>query len=403
MGRYYPPDASNPPRFNTNSHPLGSRASKISSGILTVRFELPFSVWCNHCTPSTITGQGVRFNAEKKKVGAYYSTPIWSFRMKHSVCSGEWEIRTDPKNAAYVCYEGCRRREDGSEVAGGLDGGFEGGEGDMRFLSEEERKKRREDAFAGFEGKQEDKAQEDGNKKRLQELYAGAEKWRNPYDENAKLRRDFRGKRKVWQKEERETESVKEKYSLGMEIMGETEADRAKAGMVEFGAGTVRAGDEAIEDVIRRPLFDANPGKELAVSAPKEEPSSQRPTKKLKAELKAEKSRTALQQRLIGNSRAAIDPFLATSFSSSSSPFSTKGAIFTKPNLGILKRKRETTSIPSVSSGNSPEAIEKHYYAPSPSYADKPTTHIQTGAEFSSKNRTVGPILSKALVDYDSD
>lgn len=45
-------------------------------------------------------GMGVRYNAEKKKIGSYYSTPIFSFRCKCHLCSGWFEIQTDPK----VCY-----------------------------------------------------------------------------------------------------------------------------------------------------------------------------------------------------------------------------------------------------------------------------------------------------------
>lgn len=40
---------------------------------------------------------GVRYNAEKKKIGAYYSTPIFSFRCKCHLCDGWFEIQTDPK------------------------------------------------------------------------------------------------------------------------------------------------------------------------------------------------------------------------------------------------------------------------------------------------------------------
>ena len=49
-------------------------------------------------------GMGVRYNAEKKKIGAYYSTPIFSFRCKCHLCDGWFEIQTDPK----VCYTGVR-------------------------------------------------------------------------------------------------------------------------------------------------------------------------------------------------------------------------------------------------------------------------------------------------------
>lgn len=53
--------------------------------------------------------QGVRFNAEKKQVGQYHSTRIWSFRMRTPCCQHTIEIHTDPKNAEYVIVSGARR------------------------------------------------------------------------------------------------------------------------------------------------------------------------------------------------------------------------------------------------------------------------------------------------------
>lgn len=47
--------------------------------------------------PQAHIGAGVRYNAQKKKVGNYYSTPIYGFRCKCHLCSGWFEIRTDPK------------------------------------------------------------------------------------------------------------------------------------------------------------------------------------------------------------------------------------------------------------------------------------------------------------------
>ena len=319
MGRYYPPDASNPPQFNT-SHPLGARANKISRGILTVRFELPFAVWCDHCKPAAIVGQGVRFNAEKKKVGNYHTTPIWSFRMKHSACGGWWEIRTDPQAAEYVVVEGARRRDYGPGEKGAE------ADGDLKFLTEAEREKRRTDAFANLEGKLEDRGTDNQNKKRVEELYERAEVWRDPYDVNARLRRDFRAQRKVWQKEEKHKESMQDKFSLGLDIADETDADRARARMVDFGASSA---DE--NDAHRKPLFAAPESERqvAVVPAPK--------TKKLKAELTAEQSRKSLQQSLVVNTRATLDPFLAKDSGAGS-----------RLQLGILKRKRDDQAEDSV-------------------------------------------------------
>lgn len=352
MGRYYPPDASNPPTFN-KSHPLGARANKVSQGILTVRFELPFAVWCNHCKPEAIIGQGVRFNAEKKKVGNYYSTPIWSFRMKHSACGGWWEIRTDPKATEYVVVEGARRREYGPEE--------KGGEGEERFLTEEERQKRREDAFASLEGKLEDKGNEKKIKERVEELYDKSEVWRNPYKVNAQLRKDFRIKRKVWEKEERQKEGMQNKFSLGIDIVDETDSDRVRAGLIDFALAEPKGKLE--NDVIWKPLFSTS-----ETGTAKE--STHKP-KKLKSEIMAENSRRDLQQKLVRNTRASIDPFLAKDSNATS-----------RPNFGILKRKRDSQMD---------------------SQSTIPTSNDTCNVEKALDHGIKRPTPSTALVDYDSD
>ncbi|KFY09562.1 hypothetical protein V492_05445, partial [Pseudogymnoascus sp. VKM F-4246] len=139
MGRYVPPDQEGVLSGNAlqKKHPLGSRASKSHLGILTVRFEMPFPIWCTTCPKPTVIGQGVRFNAQKRKVGMYHSTPIWAFGLKHVACGGEIEIRTDPRNTAYVVAAGARKRDTGDDVVR---------EGDVVVLSEREREERRENA-----------------------------------------------------------------------------------------------------------------------------------------------------------------------------------------------------------------------------------------------------------------
>ncbi|MCO5555130.1 hypothetical protein L7F22_008671 [Adiantum nelumboides] len=132
MGRYRPPDAD--PRaqsFNslTGTNPYGKRGRKLDAGILVVRFELPFNIWCGHC--QTHIGQGVRFNAEKTKVGNYFTTPIFRFRCKTTCCQHHFEIETDPKHARYVVVSGAKAQaQPGDEGSGG--GG--GGDGDDGLL-----------------------------------------------------------------------------------------------------------------------------------------------------------------------------------------------------------------------------------------------------------------------------
>jgi hypothetical protein len=67
--------------------------SKIN--FLSNRFEMPYNIWCNTC--GNHIGMGVRYNAEKTKIGNYFTTPIYQFRMKCHLCDGHFEIKTDPK------------------------------------------------------------------------------------------------------------------------------------------------------------------------------------------------------------------------------------------------------------------------------------------------------------------
>ena len=112
FNKYYPPDYDGKSNINkmAGTHALGRRAHKLNQGILIVRFELPFNIWCSSC--NNHIGQGVRFNAEKKRIGNYYSTPIWSFRMKCHLCSAWFEIKTDPENTKYVIVDGAKKQSD---------------------------------------------------------------------------------------------------------------------------------------------------------------------------------------------------------------------------------------------------------------------------------------------------
>ncbi|XP_043280008.1 coiled-coil domain-containing protein 130 homolog [Venturia canescens] len=109
---YYPPDYD--PRVGglnkfMGTHALRERARKLHMGILIIRFEMPYNIWCEGC--GNHIGMGVRYNAEKTKIGMYYSTPLYQFRMKCHLCDNHFEIKTDPANLDYVIVSGARRQE----------------------------------------------------------------------------------------------------------------------------------------------------------------------------------------------------------------------------------------------------------------------------------------------------
>lgn len=298
-------------------HALGNRARKSGQGILTVRFEMPFAIWCTTCPKPTIIGQGVRFNAEKKRVGNYFSTPIFSFRMKHTACGGWIEIRTDPKNTAYVVTEGAKKRDTGEDKVL---------EGEIDIRTEEERERMRNDAFAALEGRVEDKRQALTDKTRVEELFRLQDQnWDDPYAANRKLRRTFRVERKQREKEAASTEDLKDRMSLGIELLAETKEDKQRASVVEFGTIT---GDRAIAKAAAKPLFDTE--------SPKVSSHGQhrvKKSRKTKALEEAAERRAALRQELSGNTRAALDPFLQGE----------KAWVSPNGHAGILgvKRKRE--------------------------------------------------------------
>jgi coiled-coil domain-containing protein 130 len=303
MGRYVPPEYEGTVSGNAllGKKALGNRANKSSQGILTVRFEMPFPIWCTNCPKPTIIGQGVRFNAEKKKVGNYYTTPIFSFRMKHTACGGWIEIRTDPKNTAYVVHEGARKRDTGEDKAL---------EGDVKILTEEEREERRNNAFSSLEGKVEDRQRLEMAKERLDELQALQEQqWEDPYERNQRLRKAFREGRKRREHEASVASALQDKMSLGIDLLPENEDDARRAAFVDFGAVDPA---QAMAKAISKPLFTNTDMLTKPISDPKNKTKSTSKSKsrKLKAIEESEKRKADLAAEIRGNTRAKMDPFL---------------------------------------------------------------------------------------------
>ncbi|RYP77581.1 hypothetical protein DL769_003354 [Monosporascus sp. CRB-8-3] len=346
MGRYVPPDVEGTTTGNRlhGKHALGARASKLASqGVLTVRFEMPFAVWCGHCARPTVIGQGVRFNAEKRRVGQYHSTPVFAFRMRHADCGGAIEIRTDPRNTTYVVAEGGRRRDAG-------DG--ERGDGDLvpaaaPILTDAERDRLRGDAFARLERTIEDRRQLERARERIGELEeASARAWEDPYERNRRLRASFRVGRHAREGEARAAEDLRDRMSLGIDLVPASEEDARRAALVDFGPAAA-AEDRGDGDLLgggkalSRPLF-GNPS--IAPQQQKEQqqkkPGSDGKNKKkrLKSEIAASQMRENLVSEIVGNTRAAQDPFLSQNRNE-------EGAKTASRILGI-KRKRQEPEEP---------------------------------------------------------
>lgn len=284
FNRYIPPEHEG----TTSANRLAKRrppGALRKDGTQTVRFEMPYAVWCKTCKPDIIIGQGVRFNAEKKKVGYYYSTPIWQFRIKHAACGGTIEIRTDPKHTAYIVTEGGKARDYGDPDR------IREGEGGVPILTAEEREKRRGDAFAQLEGKAEEKEQVKDNTKRIEELHdARARDWEHPGAANKRLRDTFRRERKVLKRKADEDEALQERLGTSIALLPETEGDRQRAQLVDFGPSVH---DPGMDDAASKPLFKPS----IAVKSR----MGRKPAK--------ENPKDELRRRLVGATRAATNPF----------------------------------------------------------------------------------------------
>jgi len=183
--KYYPPDW-DPSKGSINKfvgqHPLRERARKLDQGILIVRFELPYNVWCLGCEAHV--GTGVRFNAEKKKIGNYYSTPILSFRMKCHLCSHWWEIHTDPKNTRYVIVSGAKEKNEEWDPEEN---------GTLKLLDDKEREKIQSNPLSKLEHTRGDERRANADVPHLEKLQNRSEMlWGDVYAKSKLMRKKFR-------------------------------------------------------------------------------------------------------------------------------------------------------------------------------------------------------------------
>lgn len=295
MGRYIPPASEDRALasgqvggFNSQKgHPLGSRFSKAKEGLITVRFEMPFDVWCEHCKPEFLIKQGVRFNAEKKKAGKYLSTPIWEFTFRHPPCSGLVSVKTDPENTRYVVSSGGRKKAGAPTTALDKDYG--------QILTEEERERRRNDAFAHLEGQNEDKVQEKSDGAILRKLYrAQMQNWDDPYTANQKLRREFRVGRKQREAAAEDKAAISERFSISIDLLDHTQEDASRAALIEYGIQ-----QETSESVLAKPMFEDQP---LAGSR-------QQPEGATAAARKQQKATKDFQSGVLTRTKAKMNPF----------------------------------------------------------------------------------------------
>ncbi|OTB03588.1 hypothetical protein M426DRAFT_12309 [Hypoxylon sp. CI-4A] len=371
MGRYVPPDVEGTTTGNKlhKKRPPGFSSNGAQQ---TIRFEMPFAIWCSHCAKPTIIGQGVRFNATKHKVGSHHSTPVFAFRMRHAECGGAIEIRTDPANTTYVVVAGARKRDTG--------GG--GGEDDSSepslvapILTDKERERLRTNAFAKLEKTIADRKMLEDAKERIDELEMdSARRWEDPYEQNRRLRAAFRVGRRERESDAKTTENLRDRMSLGIELVAASEDDARRAALVDFGPSSTAEEEGLVgEKALAKPLFATVSGSGNGADAKDEKKKGKTKSKRLKSEVAAAQMRDNLVSEIVGNTRVAQDPFLSLDRGAGEA---TKGP----PRIPGLKRKRVDVEV------------EEH--------AD-PNVQKEDGSGV--ENQGKGTASLAALVEYDSD
>lgn len=220
------------------SHPLGKRAKDLATtGVLVVRFEMPFNVWCTHC--ETHIGRGVRFNAKKKKCDMYFTTILYEFALTCAHCQGEMVMRTDPEHRGYKLVSGVRKKVEGADVVSAYDTTISG-DGDTTVIrrADDIGTERLNDPHVGvmlqtdpffrLEHENEDKRVANQRVKGLEALLELKDaRDKDNYASNASLRSAFRSQKK--QIKRREDEGAKRGLSIPLLDVHEDDVVAAKA------------------------------------------------------------------------------------------------------------------------------------------------------------------------------
>lgn len=191
-------------------------------------FELPFNIWCLGCERHL--ARGVRFNAEKKEIGKYYSTSIYSFRMKCPSCSNWIEIQTDPKNAEYQVTEGAKKKNEEYSAE-------EAGIGGTR-LTEEESEKLETNPFFRLEHEARDLRRAQELLPRLQSIQKAKDSaYKDDWTMSKQTRKVFREQKKKLEEEIKVEEAFKKRSGgLDIKLVPEDPEDRLKAKEIDFSA-----------------------------------------------------------------------------------------------------------------------------------------------------------------------
>nr|CAI5828400.1 unnamed protein product [Callosobruchus analis] len=249
--KYYPPDYD--PRAGglnkfLGTHALRERARKIHEGIIIIRFEMPYNIWCEGC--QNHIGMGVRYNAEKTKVGMYYTTPVYQFKMKCHLCDNHFVIKTDPANLDYIILSGARRQDNRWDPL----------QNEQVVPETKETQKRLfDDSMYKLEHGNSDKASAESAKPRLANLFNRNEDvWADCYTANQKLRAQFRKANCDLKKQVENDNMLLKKSSLDIPLLPERDEDIKVASLLSMKLKPGKSISESTDEIRKRIISESS-------------------------------------------------------------------------------------------------------------------------------------------------
>ena len=206
---------------------------------------MPFSVWCDGC--GNHIGMGVRYHALRAEIGKYLSTTIQRFRMKCHLCPNYFEIHTDPQNTSYKIASGCRQRIET----------FDPKDAEVMILQDSEEKKKLEsDAFYKLEHDLEDTRRSKAIASTIEEIHKYNELTnRDPYRSSQIVRQKFRIEKKAALGIEAGSKAIKDKMSLSIDVLPETEEDKRLANEIMWDEKMVNSSRGQFSRALEKPIF----------------------------------------------------------------------------------------------------------------------------------------------------
>ncbi|XP_050225680.1 uncharacterized protein LOC126675130 [Mercurialis annua] len=249
---YYPPEWT-PKQGGLNKfhgqHALRERAKKIDQGILVIRFEMPYNIWCGGC--NSMIAKGVRFNAEKKQVGNYYSTKIWSFSMKAACCKQEIVIQTDPKNCEYLIISGAQKKTEDYDVE----------DAETFALPADEERGKLSDPFYRLEHQEEDLQK----KKEAEPVIVRLQRVSDArHSDDYVLNKALRARLRSQKKRVSEEEATSRKMGINIRLLPSTKEDAASAAHVKFSSKFERNRKDKRALIHAASIFPEAPGSSLS-------------------------------------------------------------------------------------------------------------------------------------------